>query len=464
MAHNQALREASWSESQTTPPYSSSSSSGYSTEDSGDLEPDFIIPRQGPVIEFLTQYIDMQRNFWRNCLLGVLVDDNTIKAHRLQSIINRNEGPWAIQNKFLVMKPWQPNLILEKFSLNAVPVWVEFWGFPLEYYTASVADLVGSMVGDVLQVDFSDQGIRNLRYLRVKVELDHSLPLLMGFYVHLDDTRSIWIQCRYERMFRICKQCGCLGHVAKDCKKSRRSVQASVAAQKEALRQRFDAVTFMDLDSPLFINEAIMFRKFKGRRTTKIWVEVENDEVVYHTYEFSPIRFTRTNPSSSSSPPGSNVYRVSDGSSSDSGSSSSPPSSYHPQAEDPHAINDDMEEDSLTPEGYYSGSFGQDSQGEAASNSPHSVNIPSPINWELLATESARWQHATEGGTQAEWREETENRNRFFFGLGDELQILVQSSMPAGSHAQRVPQAQMEDNLNTTDNHHVSPLLAQLQE
>ncbi|KAF7801514.1 aminoacylase-1 isoform X1 [Senna tora] len=286
----------------------------------------------------------------------------------------------------------------------------------------------------------------------------------MGFYVHLDDTRSIWIQCRYERMFRICKQCGCLGHVAKDCKRSHCSVQASVAVQKEALRQRFDAVTFMDLNSPLFINEAITFRKFKGRRTTKIWVEVENDEVVYHTYEFSPIRFTRTNPSSSSSPLSSNVYRVSDGSSSDSGSSSSPPSSYHPQAEDPHAINDDMEEDPLTPEGYYSGSFGQDSQGGAASNSPHSINIPSPINWELLATESARWQHATEGGTQAKWREETENRNRFFFGLGDELQILVQSSMTAGCHAQRVPQAQMEDNLNTDNNHHASPLLAQLQE
>ncbi|KAF7839773.1 uncharacterized protein G2W53_008255 [Senna tora] len=234
------------------------------------------------------------------------------------------------------MQSWQPNLILEKYTLNSVPVWVEFWGFPLEYYTVDIVELVGSMVGNVLQVDFSDQGLRNLRYLRVKVELDRSLPLLMGFYVLLDDDRTIWIQCQYERVFHICKQCGYIGHVAKD---------------------------------------SMAFHKFKGRRTTKIHVEVEQDSIVYHTHEFRPIRFTRTrsSSSSSSSSPGSNVYRVSDDSSSE-------------------------------PEGYYSDPIGQGSQGGVGSNSPHSSNInapQSPINWELIAAESARW-HPTSEGDPAE--------------------------------------------------------------
>ncbi|KAF7801513.1 uncharacterized protein G2W53_040624 [Senna tora] len=159
MAHNQVLREASWSESQTTPAYSSSSSLGYSTEDSGDLEPDFIIPRQGPITSIINRVWKLQQP------VQVVGRSRNVYVFEFGSNIDKeviqNEGPWAIQNKFLVMKPWQPNLILEKFYLNAVPVWVEFWGFPLEYYTTSVTDLVGSMVGDVLQVDFFDKGIRN---------------------------------------------------------------------------------------------------------------------------------------------------------------------------------------------------------------------------------------------------------------------------------------------------------------
>ncbi|KAF7807377.1 Pyruvate carboxyltransferase [Senna tora] len=457
MANTHMLREASWSESQNMPQFSSSSSSGYSTEDSGDLEPDFIIPRQGPVLEFSASYINMQRDFWRNCLIGVLVDDNMVKASRLQNIINRvwnlqhpvrvvgrsknvfafefgcdldkeiihHEGPWAIQNKFLVMQSWQPNLILKKHTLNSVPVWVEFWGFPLEYYTSDIAELVGSMVGTVLQVDFSDQGFRNLRYLRVKVEVDRSIPLLMGFYVLLDDDRTIWIQCRYERMFRICRQCGCIGHVAKDCKKTRRRAQAAVKAQKEALRQRFDTVSFMDLESPLFVNEAMAFRK------------------------------RRSSSSSSSSSPGSNMYRVSDDSSSGtdgSSSYSSPPS----QSEHVNVVDDQMEdeEDPLTPEGYYSDPIGQGSQGGVASNSPHLTNVndpltpQSPINWELIAAKSTHWQPTSEGGTQSEWRQEAENRNEMFFGLGDELQVLVESALPAPVPSEGGPQEQLLHQVN----------------
>ncbi|KAF7841821.1 reverse transcriptase [Senna tora] len=408
MANTHMLREASWSESQNTPQYSSSSSSGYSTEDSGDLEPDFIIPRQGPVLEFSAPYINMQRDFWRNCLIGVLVDDNMVKASRLQNIINR-----VLNLQHLVRVVGRSkNVFAFEFGCDLDKeiihheVCVEFWGFPLEYYTFDIAELVGSMVGTVLQVDFSDQGFRNLRYLRVKVEVDRSLPLLMGFYVLLDDDRTIWIQCRYERMFRICRQCGCIVHVAKDCKKTRRRAQAAIEAQKEALRQRFDTVSFMDLESPLFVNEAMAFRKFKGRRTTKIRVQVEQNSIVYHTHEFRPICFTRTrsSSSSSSSSPGTNVYRVFEDSSSGaegSSSYSSPPS----QSEHVNVVDDQMEdeEDPLTQEGYYSDPFGQGSQGGVASNPPHLTNVndpltpQSPINWDLIAAEITHWQPTSEG-------------------------------------------------------------------
>ncbi|KAF7824411.1 hypothetical protein G2W53_022555 [Senna tora] len=48
----------------------------------------------------------------------------------------------------------KPNTILEEYKVHSTLIWVEFCGFPLEYYYASVANEVGNMVGDVMQVDF----------------------------------------------------------------------------------------------------------------------------------------------------------------------------------------------------------------------------------------------------------------------------------------------------------------------
>ncbi|KAF7843976.1 dof zinc finger protein DOF2.5-like [Senna tora] len=293
MENNQILREASWSKSQNTPQYSSSSSSDYSTEDSGDLEPDFVIPRQGPAIEFSAPYINMQRDFWRNCLIRVLVDDNMVKASRLQNIINR---VWSLQQPVRVVGCSKNVFVFELYS------------------------------------------------------------------------------------------------------------------------------------------------------------------IVYHTHEFRLIHFTRTrsSSSSSSSSPSSNVYRVSDDSSSESEGSSSSHSSPTSQSEHVNVVDEPMEgeEDPLTPLGYYSDPIGQGSQGGVASNSPHSFNInaplapQSPINWELIAAESARWHPTSKGGTQSEWREEAENRNKMFFGLADELQVLVQSALPVSDPAERGPHEQLMNQIN----------------
>ncbi|KAF7838845.1 Pyruvate carboxyltransferase [Senna tora] len=175
------------------------------------------VPRSEIIVE--------QRQFWQNCLVAVLIDDGHVKEEQLAGSINKywlmqdqvrvvgrkkntfvlefnnpfdmnfmvEEGPWEVQNKLLVLDHWQPNVILDEYKVVSFPLWVEFWGFPLEYYSSYVAEHVGELVGEVVQVDFSDQGFRNLRYLKVRVNIDPSKPLLMGFYVLLDNGRAIWI-------------------------------------------------------------------------------------------------------------------------------------------------------------------------------------------------------------------------------------------------------------------------------
>lgn len=212
MAH--FAREVSWPDSvhQHVPTRYNSFSDGF---DSSDGEPDFVIPRQGPHLFFDTESIAFLRINWKSTLVGALIDNKPIPSNRMQDTIQKawklqgnvtvrgksksnyvfefenvedmqcliDEGPWAVQNKLLVLDYWTPNLILDEHKVVECPLWLQIWGLPLEYLTTANAVAIGSLVGHVIHVDFSDQGIRILRYLRAQVTINPHKPLLMGFYI-----------------------------------------------------------------------------------------------------------------------------------------------------------------------------------------------------------------------------------------------------------------------------------------
>lgn len=43
--------------------------------------------------------------------------------------------------------------------------------------------------------------------------MDPWMPVLTGFMLTLDDSSRIWVQCRYERVHKLCTRCGLIGQV-----------------------------------------------------------------------------------------------------------------------------------------------------------------------------------------------------------------------------------------------------------
>ena len=41
--------------------------------------------------------------------------------------------------------------------------------------------------------------------------------MIAGFMLRLDDGARIWIQCRYERVHKLCNRCGLIGHIRGQC-------------------------------------------------------------------------------------------------------------------------------------------------------------------------------------------------------------------------------------------------------
>ena len=53
--------------------------------------------------------------------------------------------------------------------------------------------------------------------MRIKVRMDPWMPLIAGFMLCLDNGDKTWIQCSYERIHKVCTNCGLIGHTRAQC-------------------------------------------------------------------------------------------------------------------------------------------------------------------------------------------------------------------------------------------------------
>ncbi|KAL7248092.1 hypothetical protein ACSBR2_002906 [Camellia fascicularis] len=90
-----------------------------------------------------------------------------------------------------------------------------------------IAETIGKLVGVEVPID----GLLLARsFLRIRVEVNTSLPLLRGFLLKRQKPDSIgktdlWVEFKYERLSDFCYDCGRIGHDNKSCKFVTREVR-----------------------------------------------------------------------------------------------------------------------------------------------------------------------------------------------------------------------------------------------
>ncbi|KAK8300964.1 hypothetical protein V6Z12_D05G430000 [Gossypium hirsutum] len=52
---------------------------------------------------------------------------------------------------------WSPNITSSRELFATLPVWIQIWGLPLEYFRSFVAIRLGRIVERVVQVDSHDE-------------------------------------------------------------------------------------------------------------------------------------------------------------------------------------------------------------------------------------------------------------------------------------------------------------------
>ncbi|KAE9445459.1 hypothetical protein C3L33_22645, partial [Rhododendron williamsianum] len=95
-------------------------------------------------------------------------------------------GPWHFGGRLMVLQIWHPDIEYEKEGLTKLPIWIQLYNVPLQYWTAEGLSYLASSVGKPLYADEMTETAKRISYAKICVEVDvnaslpHSVDLLMS--------------------------------------------------------------------------------------------------------------------------------------------------------------------------------------------------------------------------------------------------------------------------------------------
>ncbi|KAI8560219.1 hypothetical protein RHMOL_Rhmol04G0239000 [Rhododendron molle] len=93
-------------------------------------------------------------------------------------------GPWHFGGRLMVLQIWHPDIEYEKERLAKLPIWIQLFNVPLQFWIAEGLSYIASFVGKPLYVDELTETAKRISYANICVEVDvtaslpHSVDLL----------------------------------------------------------------------------------------------------------------------------------------------------------------------------------------------------------------------------------------------------------------------------------------------
>ena len=161
---------------------------------------------------------------WANDgLIDTLATDSGYYFFTFSSVETRDAilegGPWFVAGQPLLLRPWKPHFSFQNEEIHSIPIWVNFYGIPLEYWNSKGLSFISSFIGKPIRVDSITASRRRITYARVCIEVTADFDFFKEFHIESEDevsggTIRTQINLEYQWMPVRCKQCSQFGH---DC-------------------------------------------------------------------------------------------------------------------------------------------------------------------------------------------------------------------------------------------------------
>ncbi|KAI9121326.1 hypothetical protein K1719_008359 [Acacia pycnantha] len=123
------------------------------------------------------------------------------------------EGPWMIEDHYLIVQRWRPNFNPWKADLQCnIAAWVRLPDVPFEFYNVESLRRLGNMIGKMIKVDRSTSIYDKGGFARICVEIDLKKPLLPTYMVFGEERPII-----YEGLHHVCFTCSKYRHQKNEC-------------------------------------------------------------------------------------------------------------------------------------------------------------------------------------------------------------------------------------------------------
>jgi hypothetical protein len=210
-----------------------------------------LVEEEEDELEIMAPAMDSLTRRGELCLVGKLITDRLVSKETVRTKLIRGWRPLGNlsfkvlgENLFLLEfeyecdrirvlegRPW----VFERSVLFAVEAfdgitppaemvfekvafWVRIYGLPLACMGQEVGRQVGAPIGEVEMVDTDEEGAAWGEFLRVRIKVDLTKPLLRGRRLKIKG-KSIWVRFQYEQLPRFCFACGVIKHGKGGCLK-----------------------------------------------------------------------------------------------------------------------------------------------------------------------------------------------------------------------------------------------------
>ncbi|KAI7995274.1 Uncharacterized protein LOK49_LG11G01480 [Camellia lanceoleosa] len=165
-------------------------------------------------------------------------------------------------------------MVIDQLVMDKTADWVKLYGLPLKCSMKEVGFRLGKAIGEVIKVDIDILMPRNIQSLCIRVWVATDQPLISGFYLQFKDGHHQWISCSYEHVYKVCQNCGRVGHTLSGCPLSFAEAKRRIEEHIAEMKRNLGAAVLTQEDQVMYTLRIRAHSHHPDRRTTCIFQEM----------------------------------------------------------------------------------------------------------------------------------------------------------------------------------------------